>query len=158
VSQSTVGVHLREIGLQNLTAVLALGVTEAQSHHVGSVRASLRDAEVELDARPWFRAVYDGDTPVGFVMLSDNIPPGNPELLGPYYLWRLLIDQRHQGKGYGTAALDLCIEYMRTRPTPEVLLTSVVQDSGSALPFYLKYGFEQTGEVVDDELVLRLPL
>jgi diamine N-acetyltransferase len=159
VSGTTIGgVHLREIEFQNLVAVMALGVTEAQSHHVGSVRASLGDAEMELDARPWYRAVYEGDTPVGFVMLSDNIPPGNPELLGPYYLWRLLIDKSHQGKGYGTQALDLCIEYLRTRPNAEVLFTSVVQDTGSALPFYLKYGFVETGDIVDDELVLRLPL
>ena len=137
---------------------MALEVTPAQTNFVADVRSSLQEAEEAPDAHPWYRAFYDGNTPVGFVMLSDNIPPGNPELLGPYYLWRLLIDQRHQGKGYGTKSLDLCVEYVRSRPNPEVLLTSVVPEPGSPLPFYLKYGFVKTGDVFDDELVLRLPL
>jgi len=152
------GTHLREIGISNLRAVMALEVTAAQSNFVAGVRSSLQEAEEAPDANPWYRAVYDALTPVGFVMLSDNIPPGNPELLGPYYLWRLLIDKNHQGKRYGTRALDLCIEYVRTRPHAEALLTSVVQEPGSPLPFYLKYGFHKTGEVVEDEIVLRLPL
>lgn len=135
---------------------MALAVTPAQTNFVADVRSSLQEAEEAPDAHPWYRAIYDAHTPVGFMMLSDNIPPGNPELLGPYYLWRLLIDQRHQGKGYGTKALDLCVEYMRTRPNSEALLTSVVPEPGSPLPFYLKYGFVETGDIVDDELVLRL--
>ena len=158
MSHSAGLVHLREIGFENLAEVIALGVTEPQSHHVASVHDSLREAEVTPDAHPWFRALYDGDTPIGFVMLSDNIPRGNPELLGPYYLWRLLVDQHHQGLGYGTRALDLCVEYVRRRPPADALLTSVVQEPDSPLPFYVKYGFENTGEVVDEELVLRLPL
>ncbi len=46
-----------------------------------------------------------GDEPVGFVMISDGITVVNPEYLGPYFLWRLLIDQRYQGRGYGAAAI-----------------------------------------------------
>jgi len=135
-----------------------LSVTPQQAGFVASVRSSLQEAGEAPDARAWYRALYADDVPVGFVMLSDNIRPGNPELLGPYYLWRLLIDKEHQRKGYGTRALDLCVAYVRTRPNAEALLTSVVQSPGSPLPFYLKYGFVSTGAIVDDELVLRLPL
>ena len=90
---------LVEVSLANLRDVLALSVTPEQTTFVASVKQSLGDAEIELDGRPWYRAVYAGDTPVGFVMLSDGIPPGNPELLGPYYLWRLLVDRNHQRQG-----------------------------------------------------------
>jgi diamine N-acetyltransferase len=146
------------VSLANLRDVLALSVTPEQTTFVASVKQSLGDAEMELDGRPWYRAVYAGDTPVGFVMLSDGIPPGNPELLGPYYLWRLLVDRNHQRQGYGTQMLDLCVDHVRKRPGARELLTSVVQEPGSPLPFYLRYGFESTGKIVDDELVLRLPL
>ena len=54
--------------------------------------------------------------------------------------------------------LDLCVDHVRQRPGARELWTSVVQEPGSPLPFYLRYGFESTGKVVDDELVLRLPL
>ena len=150
--------EFREIDVANLRAVMSLRVTPDQSRFVASVRDSLRDAEEAPDARPWYRALYADNVPVGFVMLSDGIPPGNPELLGPFYLWRLLIDVEHQGRGYGTAALDLCCDYVRRRPGGQELLTSVVQEPGGPLPFYLRYGFEKTQQVVDGELVLRLPL
>ena len=42
-----------------------------------------------------------------------------PTLLGPFYLWRLLIDERHQRRGYGTAALDAIVAYVRGRPGAE---------------------------------------
>lgn len=151
-------VRLNEVTVGNLRQVLALSVTPAQTTFVASVKHSLADAEFELDGRPWYRVVYAQDVPVGFVMLSDGIPPGNPELLGPYYLWRLLIDHRHQGRGYGARALDHCVDHVRRHPDARELLTSVVQGPGSPLPFYKRYGFEATDEVVDDELVLRLKI
>ena len=151
-------VHFREINIFNLRDVLALHVTEAQSDFVASVPDSIAEAEVTPDGMPWYRALYAGDTPVGFVMISDNIPPGNPELVGPYYLWRLLIDVEHQGRGYGTRALDLTAEYVRTRPNGTELYTSAVEEPRSPLPFYLKYGFEKTDRFAEEERVLRLTL
>ena len=75
------------------------------------------------------------------------------------YLWKLLIDARHQRRGYGTAALDLVAEYFRARPGVEVMWTSAGQGEGSPIPFYERYGFERTGEIVfDDEVLLRLRL
>jgi diamine N-acetyltransferase len=149
-------VEFREVDVFNLRDVLALGVTDAQSEYVASVQESVAEAEVTPDARPWYRALYAGDTPVGFVMISDNIPPGNPELVGPYYLWRLLIDTEHQGRGYGTRAVDLAVEYIRTRPKGRELFTSVVEESGSPMSFYLQYGFEKTDRFAEEERVLRL--
>jgi diamine N-acetyltransferase len=151
-------VELRQVGYSNLREVLRLRVSEQQTQFVEGVPGSLAEAEVTPDARPWYRAVYAAGDLVGFVMISDGIPPGNPELIGPYYLWRLLIDVKHQGRGYGTRALDLVCDYVRTRPTGDVLMTSAVQGEGGPTPFYLRYGFELTGDVVDDEPVFRLQL
>ncbi len=140
-------VWLSEVTLGNLRDVLALSVTPEQTVFVAGVRYSIAEAERSLDNRPWYRAVYAGGTPVGFVMLADGIPPGTPDLLGPYYLWRLLIDHQHQGQGYGTRALDLCVDYVRSRPGARELWTSVVLEPGSPLPFYLRYGFERTDQL-----------
>ena len=148
-------VEFREVDYFNLRAVLDLRVTEAQSEYVASVADSIAEAEVTPDARPWYRALYAGETPVGFVMLSDNIPPGSPELVGPYYLWRLLIDVDHQGRGYGTRALDLAVNYVRGRPGGRELFTSVVDEPGSPMGFYLKYGFQKTDRFADEERVIR---
>ena len=61
---------------------------------------------------------------MGFVMVSWDVVPVPDELWGPYYLWRLLVDERHQGHGYGTAALGLVADAVRAagarRPVHEL--------------------------------------
>ena len=149
---------LREITAANRAEVESLRVTSEQSAFVAGVAESLVEAAETPGACPWYRAVYAEERPVGFVMLSDNIPPDRAEYLGPYFLWRLLIDARCQCRGYGRAALDLAVAYVRTRPHAERLLVSFVPGEGSPEGFYLKYGFRRTGEVHDGEPVLELPL
>jgi len=132
-----------------------LRVSPNQEHFVSSVADSLREAAEHPDARALYWAVYVEDTPVGFVMIADEVR--SPEYI-PHYLWKLLIDERYQRHGFGTATLDLIVEYFRGRPGVEVLNTSAADGDGSPLAFYERYGFERTGEVVDDEVQLRLRL
>ena len=88
------GVHLREITDDNRDAVRALRVRRHQKQFVASVSKSLKEAAKTPEVNPWYRAVYRGDEPVGFVMLSWN-PPTGP-YARRYFLWRLLIDKRYQ--------------------------------------------------------------
>jgi diamine N-acetyltransferase len=149
---------LREITEVNRAEVEALGVTEEQTRYVAGVADSLVEAEEYPDAKPWYRAVYADDEPVGFVMISDGITVDNPEFVGPYYLWRLLIDRRFQERGYGTATLDLVVEHLRTRPDARVLLTSHVVGATAPVTFYQQYGFRLTGDVHEGEPILELDL
>jgi diamine N-acetyltransferase len=158
VADSPSDLHLREITPENRAAIEALAVTAEQSSYVEGVAESIVEAAQTPDACPWYRAVYAGDTPVGFVMISDGITVDNPDWLGPYYLWRLLIDHRHQGLGYGAAAIRLVVDELRTRPDARVLVTSVVPGPATPLPFYLRQGFRDTGGVHLGELVLELDL
>ena len=76
----------------------------------------------------------------------------------PHYLWKLLIDERYQRQGVGTATLDLIVRYFLDRPGVDSITTSAVEGDGSPIPFYERYGFERTGEMHDQEVVLRLHL
>lgn len=154
---------LRDI-LTDADRAAALRVRQGpgQDRFVGSVAESFDDAIRDARAMPRSWTVHDGDEVVGFVMISDGIPEetlaGATDLVGPYYLWRLLIDVDHQRRGYGTAALDAIVEYLRDRPGADVLYTSAAQGEGSPQPFYERYGFVPTGQVLDDEVVLALDL
>jgi diamine N-acetyltransferase len=159
----TVRVELRDIETEaDRRAVLALEVNPDQERFVASVAESFEDAEREARAVPRYWTVNDGDEVVGFVMISDGIPAGrlatDGDLLGPYFLWRLLIDRRHQRRGYGSATLDAVTDYVRARPNGDALLVSAGQGDGSPQPFYERYGFVPTGQIVDGEVVLRLDL
>jgi len=148
-------VSLRPLDDSNREAVEALRVSQSQEQFVSSVTDSLQEAAEHPDAHPISWAVYDDDTPVGFVMIADEVD--NPEYI-PQYLWKLLIDERYQRQGFGSATLDLIVEYFRGRPGVEVLNTSAGQGEGSPLGFYERYGFERTGEIRFDEVMLRLKL
>lgn len=156
-------VHLRDI-VTDADRERALTVEQGpgQDRFVASVAQSFEHAIRDAHAEPRFWTIEDGDEVVGFVMISDGIPEervaSDPELIGPFFLWRLLIDRRQQRRGYGTAALDAVVEYVRGRPGGDVLWTSAAQGEGTPQPFYERYGFVPTGDIVDDEVVLRLDL
>jgi diamine N-acetyltransferase len=155
-------VELREIATdEERAAAVALRVAPEQEQFVASVETSLLDAlqYPEALARHW--AVYDGDAIVGFTMISDGIPEAvleaDPTLVGPYFLWRLLIDERFQRRGFGSATLDAVVDYVRSQGGTE-LLTSYTAGEGSPGPFYERYGFVPTDRIVEGERVLRLDL
>jgi len=148
-------VSLRPLSESNRQAVEALRVSPSQERFVSGVAESLLEAAEHPDARALYWGVYAEDTPVGFVMIADEV--GGPDYM-PHYLWKLLIDERYQRQGFGTATLDLIVEYFRGRPGVEVLSTSAGQGDGSPIAFYERYGFEQTGAQWHDEVLLRLKL
>ena len=149
-------VSLRPITEANRAAVLALRVAPDQERFVSDVADSMAEAAEEPDGRAIQWALCVGETPVGFVMISDDV--GGPGYF-PQYLWKLLIDHRHQGQGYGTAALDLVADYFRSSSEASVMRTSAGQGEGSPIPFYERYGFVRTGDIVfDDEVLLRYQL
>lgn len=149
-------VTLREITDANRDAVTALRVAPGQDRFVGGVEESIREAAETPEGAPWYRAIYAGDEPVGFVMLSWNVTP-QPGIIGPWFLWRLLIDERFQGRGFGRGALRLVVELIRAEGATE-LLTSYQPGDGEPWPFYERFGFVPTGEVDGTEVVLRLDL
>jgi len=121
------------------------------------------DAIADAKACPRYWSIHEAASGqlVGFVMISDNIPAetlaADDEIVGPYFLWRLLIDHQFQGRGYGAATIDAVVEFLRAnRPNFDVLLVSAAAGDGSPQPFYLKYGFEKTGEVKWGEELMRL--
>ena len=149
-------VSLRPLTEANRQAVEALRVAPSQEQFVSDVADSLLEAAEEPGAHALYWAVYADETPVGFVMIADEVD--SPDYI-PQYLWKLLIDERYQRKGFGTATLDLIVEYFRARPWAEVLTTSAGQGEGSPIGFYERYGFERTGDVVfNNEVLLRLKL
>jgi diamine N-acetyltransferase len=144
-------------------AVLGLRRKPGQERYLGSMESHFEDAVEDARACPRYWSVHDGEQLVGFVMISDNIPQdvldSEPDtIVGPYFLWRLLIDAPFQGRGYGRATINAVADYVRDRPGGDVLYTSCEAGEGSPQPFYLQYGFVKTDRIADGEDVLRLDL
>jgi diamine N-acetyltransferase len=151
-------VTLAEITDQNREAVLALRVAAGQERFVSTVRSALAQAAGHPHAKPWYRAVCADGEPVGFVMVSWDVPPRPPEIIGPWFLWKLLIDQRQQGRGYGSETVRQVAGLVRAEGAAE-LLTSYVPGDGGPAGFYERLGFVPTGELAtNDEVIVRLAL
>ena len=94
-------VSLREVTRETLRSVCKLdagdGATQVAPNAVSIAEASFYD-------EAWFRAIYDDDALVGFVMLYDPTlaeKADEPD----FFLWRLMIDKTHQRKGLGHVAV-----------------------------------------------------
>ena len=51
-------------------------------------------------------------------MLSWDVTPNPPRIIGPWFLWKLIIDERHQRRGYRRAALRLVADAVRAHALP----------------------------------------
>jgi diamine N-acetyltransferase len=154
-------VRLRDIlSAADRAAVMGLRRGPGQDRYLNSMEEIFAEADEEQRAMPHPWAVHDDHTGalVGFVMISDNIPPPMDDLVGPYFLWKLIIDHPFQRCGYGAATLDAIVDYLGRRPGAEVLYTSCADGHGSPRGFYLRSGFTDTGRVMWGEKVLALDL
>lgn len=146
-------VTLEPISEENVREVFDLEVSAGQENFVASNPWSLAQALAEHEIA-WPRAVVSEQSVVGFLMLEIDLSDEDGR---PYWLWRLMIDRHHQGKGFGSAALRAAVEECRARGASE-LFTSWVPGEGSPEGFYVKFGFEPTGEIDEGEIVARLDL
>ncbi len=151
VTELEAPITLREITAETLQPILELRVAESQRNLVAPNAISVSEAYVARD-HAWVRGVFAGETPVGFVMLY--VDPDK----GVYYVWRLMIAEAHQRRGYGTRVLELVIDYVRAQPNAKNITLSVVPAKDGALEFYKRLGFVETGEIDDGEVVMRLDL
>jgi RimJ/RimL family protein N-acetyltransferase len=151
-------VALVEIDQDNHHAVAAIETHHSQIWFVAPVVWSYADALFpELDPAgnpfvPWLRAVTADGVLAAFVMLGEATAT-NPEP----FLWRLLVDRWHQGRGIGRRTLALVADRLLAAGF-ERMGTSWSPGRGSPEGFYLGLGFEPTGEIIDDEIVASIAL
>ncbi len=137
----------------NREAVLALSVREDQPfvapNDVSLRQADEANAENSGVARPF--AIYADGTLVGFCMFAFD--PSDEDEEDRYYLWRFMIDQRYQDKGYGQGALEAIMDYFRDNGADRLYL-STEPENERGLHVYHKAGFRETGVIDDGEAVM----
>ena len=152
-----IDVQLVEITPATARAMLDLRVHPTQRRFISGMTYSYADAlfpDVINGAPvvPWLRAIEADGERVGFMMLAD-VTEHHPEP----YLWRLLIDRRHQRRGIGDRALTSLVEQLRAAGH-RTLLVDWNLGPGTPEPFYLRRGFVKVRNVSEDEVEGRLAL
>jgi N-acetyltransferase len=150
-----------EISADNVIALHRLNPGAVGSRMVAPNSVSIAQAAYSPNA--WPRAVYVGETAVGFVMLFDpTMDAANAEKeklpMDALYVWRLMVDFKYQGKGYGEQILRAVFEIARERGVFKRVTLSYVMEDGSAKPFYEKLGFRETGRIDEGEMEMAFEL
>ena len=159
-------IRLEKISENNLPAVLSLQVSEAQKEFVAPNSVSLGEAYIAVTshghAYPF--CIYEDETPVGFCMIgygADDAWTDAPAIArDSYNIWRLMIDRRFQGRGYGRAAMERILAFIRTYPCGPAAFCwlSYEPENLAAKRLYASFGFRETGEWDGNEVIAALNL
>ena len=144
--------RLVEIDRHNYLPVLDLSVSPEQKTFVATNQYSLAQAYAQPECVPL--ALYAENKPVGFAMYCLD------EDDHQYWIYRLMIDQRYQGKGYGRDAMRLLIERIRGLSDDEHnrIYISFEPENKIAKSLYESLGFLPDGRIEYGEVVYRLEL
>ena len=146
-------ITLKKITEDNFTDAFHLQLAPGQEDFVSHPIRSLAQAYVYRDQCQPF-GIYADDAMVGYVMViyDYDIPE--------YDIWHMMIDASQQGRGYGSAALDRGLDYIKTKPfgdSNRVALTCN-KNNPIARKLYESKGFCATGVADEDEIELALKL
>ena len=146
--------QLEKITGKNVWDILKLCVSEEQKNFVAGNDISIIEAYTAITGNGYAFpfGIYEDDTPIGFLMIgfdTDEHWEDAPIIAkGNYNLWRLMIDKRYQGKGYGKEA-NTKAEYCWLSYEPE---------NETASRLYRSFGFVETGEMDGEERIAALKL
>lgn len=145
-------VRLEEVTAENWEEVVELELEDDQEDFVASNAYSIAESKFNPYARP--RAIYAGDSLVGFLMYEVETADGDPH---DYNIYRFMIDAEHQGKGYGRAALKRCLQEIQDNdPKLELISICYVPHNPRAKEFYASLGFKEVGIDEDGEMVAEI--
>lgn len=157
-------IRLEKVDYNNYEELIELQVKDSQRGFVSSNIKSLAEAYATIAsggvALPF--GIYHGDIPIGFIMFGYCATLDDVHLfydgyrvetadfmIGSYYIWRFMIDQRYQGKGYGKEAFRLALDYIRSFPcgSAKCCYLDYNPDNEAARKFYRSFGFEEYPEM-----------
>lgn len=148
-------ITLREISYDNLKPIIKMSdrLSEADQHKVAPNVYSLAEAYLNYQIA-WPRAIYRGETPVGFVMLGLDDYLADKEDTPVYFLWRFMIAPEEQGKGIGKAVIRLLVDKCAAEGRKYLYVSCHLEE---AVPraFYEANGFVSTERIDDGELILK---
>ena len=150
--------EIHPVTVENWKALIRLKVRDDQKHFVASNTYSIAQAqfgdefEGHWDLFPF--GIYNGDTPVGFLMYGLNFENPNHQA----FIQRLMVDENFQGKGYGRFGMEWMLKLFRADERIKTVGISYEPENDGARKLYASLGFVETGEIVEGEAVAEQKL
>lgn len=141
-------IHFEEITPENWR--LPLQTAPSQRAYAADRATLLARAYAYRNAGSRAFVIYQDDTPVGMGLYYDC------EELQSYDFSQLFIDERFQGRGYGTEAARLMLECMRRDGRYPKAVLCYIEGNDAARHLYEKLGFTETGRDEDEIIMEKL--
>ena len=151
-------VELRPVTAKNWQALIKLQVREDQREFVASNLYSIAETQFGHEEEGHWNfysfGVYANDEPVGFIMYGINYE--HSRFHG--FIARLMVDENHQGKGYGRAAMEQILETFRADERVRQIGISYEPHNKVAQALYASLGFVEPGELIEGETLAVMKL
>ena len=135
-------VTLRDITGDNYFQVLELKISPEQeaAKFVSPVVRSLADAWFYREEGITYpKAIYADEDLVGFIMYELDTEEQQ------VFVWRFLIDQAFQGRGYGRQTIEAVVEMAKEQAQMTKVVADYVDGNEPMKKILLGLGFEETG-------------
>ncbi|MBI9009059.1 MAG: GNAT family N-acetyltransferase [Tenericutes bacterium] len=149
-------IELREVSKKNLRDIIMLSEQLSEKHKkcVAPNVVSIAEASV-YPKNAYHRGIFLEDKTIGFIMVfipdEESIKEGEDD----FFLWRFMITNDYQHKGYGKQAIDYIVKMAKELGYKRVLTSCEVVEDGP-YPFYEKYGFVKMDKMFGEEIGLEL--
>ncbi len=141
---------LQKITSENWEECIELKVGKSQQGFIATNLYSL--AEVQFLPNFVAYGIYVENKMVGFTMYGLDEDDHN------YWIYRIMIDEKYQGNGYGTKALIHVIEAIKTKPDAKEIIIGYNPGNIQAERTYLRAGFHPKGTAPWGEKLVCLKL
>lgn len=150
--------EIRPVTKENWKELIRLKVRDDQTHFVASNLYSIAESQFGDEEEGHWNlfpyGIYEGDTPVGFLMYGCNFDHPKQQA----FIQRLMVDENYQGKGYGRFGMEKMLELFRAHDRIREIGISYEPENEAARKLYASLGFQETGEISYGEVVAVLRL
>lgn len=129
-------VHLKPVTVHNWKDCIALELAPEQQHFLPSNLYSIAEAQFYPEAKSC-AIVNEAGEMIGYTLFGKETHTRH------WKIFRIMIDQRHQHKGYGKAAMQEIIAAIAQEPDGGQILISYQDDNSFARNLYATLGFQE---------------
>lgn len=142
-------ITLQKVDESNFLACFSLRLEAQQEKFVSHPIRSLAQAYVYYSQCTPFAVCRAGQV-VGYLMVIYDYDEE------AYFIWHLMIDAQHQGRGCGRAAMEAALAYIRSKPFgASNLVRLTVSRKRGRCHLYQTLRFSPTGRADGDEIELE---
>jgi diamine N-acetyltransferase len=146
-------IPIKPVGKNNWEDISELKVSDSQTEFVASNVYSLAEAAYEESGVPL--GIFNGKEAVGFIMYESL---AYEDKAGDYSIFRFMIGEKHQNKGYGRIALQKTISKISSLPDCKRITICYMPNNSVAKKFYESVGFSEVGLHESGEILAEIKI